>query len=219
MSYFRELPDLEYQSPLSNRVSSKTYMRAKNIFRRMKIRDDLQNIFTVFNKYVIKDGARPDTVAEELYGSSTLDWVVTISAGIVNIKNEWPLSSKDIYNFSEEKYGLSGLNDTHHYETKEIKNSSGNIVLPKGKVVDSDYTIRYFDNGVEKSSTIPDTVVGVTNYEYETEENLKKQNIYVLKKRYLQQFMIDMKNEMTYKKSSQYVNDKLIRTENTRITI
>ena len=194
-------------------------MRAKNIFRRMKIRDDLQNIFTVFNKYVIKDGARPDTVAEELYGSSTLDWVVTISAGIVNIKNEWPLSSKDIYNFSEEKYGLSGLNDIHHYETKEIKNSSGNIVLPKGKVVDSDYTIRYFDNGVEKSSTIPDTVVGVSNYEYETKENLKKQNIYVLKKRYLQQFMIDMKNEMTYKKSSQYVNDKLIRTENTRITI
>ena len=82
MGYFRELPNLQYQSPFSNRVSSDSYVLAKNIFRRMKMRDDLQNVFTVFNKYIIKDGARPDTIAEELYGKSTLDWVIIISAGI-----------------------------------------------------------------------------------------------------------------------------------------
>ena len=51
MGYFRELPNLQYQSPYSNRISSESYTTAKNIFRRMKIRDDLKNVFSVFNKY------------------------------------------------------------------------------------------------------------------------------------------------------------------------
>ena len=59
---------------------------------------------------------------------------------------------------------------------------------------------------------------GVTNYEYETEINNKKRTIDVLRSEYLQQFLNDIRNEMIYKKSSQFVNDKLIKTENTRIT-
>ena len=55
MSYFRELPDLEYQSPLTDRISSTQYVRVKNIFRRLKIRDDLKDVFVLFNKYIIPD--------------------------------------------------------------------------------------------------------------------------------------------------------------------
>ena len=40
MGYFREIPNLEYQSPFSNRLSNSSYVTAKNLFRRMKIRDD-----------------------------------------------------------------------------------------------------------------------------------------------------------------------------------
>ena len=76
MSYFRELPNFQYQSPFIDSLSSSEYVTVKNIFRRVKLRDDLQNIFTVFDKFVIKEGARPDTVAEEVYGKSDLDWVV-----------------------------------------------------------------------------------------------------------------------------------------------
>ena len=47
MSYFRELPDLEYQSPLTDRISSTQYVRVKNIFRRLKIRDDLKDVFVL----------------------------------------------------------------------------------------------------------------------------------------------------------------------------
>ena len=89
MGYFRELPDLEYQSFLSDAVSTKDYLTVKNLFRRNKLRDDLQNVFTLFNKYEIVQGARPDTVAEEFYGSADLDWVVLLTAGIINVRNEW----------------------------------------------------------------------------------------------------------------------------------
>ena len=65
MGFFRELPNLLYQSPLSSRTSADEYIEVKNLFRRVKLREDLQNVFTVFDKYEIAQGARPDTVAEK----------------------------------------------------------------------------------------------------------------------------------------------------------
>ena len=218
MGYFRELPNLQYQSPFTSRVSSDSYVTVKNLFRRMKIRDDLQNVFTVFNKFTISDGERPDTVARNLYGKSTFDWVVLTTAGIVNVRNEWPLSSKELYDFTVEKYGLTEINNVRHYETTEVKNSRGVIVLPKGKIVDQNFTIPKPDISNNDTETL-NPVRGVTYYEYEVEENEKKRNIFVLRSEYLQQFLNDIRNEMTYKRSSQYVNDKLIKTENTRVTI
>ena len=214
MSYFRELPNLEYQSFLSSRKGSDDYLLVKNIFRRVKLRDDLQNVFTIFNKYQIQEGARPDTVAEELYGSSQYDWVVLISAGIINVRNEWPLSDRDIYRYSEELYG-NDLNAVHHYETIEVKDSRGRLILPAGKIVDSFFTIP--DPNIPIQTLNP--VVGISNYEYEVRKNNKKRGIYVLKPSYLQQAINDTRKAMIYDRSSQYVNDKLIRTENTRITM
>jgi len=213
MSYFRELPDLEYQSPLADRNSSQSYLRVKNLFRRVKLRDDLQNVFTLFNKYQIPEGARPDTVAEELYGSSEYDWVVLLSAGIVNVRNDWPLSDRDIYRFTENKYGDS-INDIKYYQTTQVKDSKGRLILPAGKVVDSGFTIQ---NPNLPLLTI-NPVVGVTNYEYEVLQNNEKRLIYILKPTYLQQFVTDIRRELFYDKSSQYVNSKLIRTENTRVS-
>ena len=215
MSYFRELPDLEYQSPFVDRVSSDAYVRAKNLFRRVKLRDDLQNVFTLFNKYQIPDGARPDTVAEELYGRSDLDWVVILTAGIINIRNEWPLSNKDIYNYAEEIYGTQ-LNTLHHYETKEVKDSQGRLILPAGKVVDYNFTIP--DPDVPTQNITPAPVTEISNYEYEVRKNEKKRTIYILKKGFLQQYLNDMRKIMYYDKSSQYIDKTLIRTENTRVT-
>lgn len=211
MSYFRELPNLEYQSFLSDRTSVDEYILVKNLFRRVKLRDDLQNIFTIFDKYQIVDGARPDTVAEELYGSAQYDWVVLISAGITRVRDQWPLSDKQVYDYAESIYG-EDLNAIHHYETTEVKDSQDRLILPAGKVVDADFTIP--NPGVPTTTLNP--VVGVSNYEYEVLKNNDKRGIYVLKPRYLQQVLLDTRREMYYDKSSQYVNDRLIKTENTR---
>jgi len=213
MSYFREIPNLEYQSFLSTRKSSDDYLLVKNIFRRVKLRDDLQNVFTIFNKYQIQEGARPDTVAQEIYGSSQYDWVVLVGANIINVRNEWPLSDRDIYRYSEQLYG-NDLNEIHHYETTEVKDSNGRLILPKGKVVDSNFTI---PKPNFPTQTI-NPVTGISNYEYEVIKNDKKRSIYILKPSYLQQAINDIKKAMTYDRSSQYVNDKLIKTQNTRVS-
>lgn len=215
MSYFRELPDLEYQTPLSDRSSSDQYVIVKNLFRRVKLRDDLQNVFTIFNKYQIPDGSRPDLVAQELYGSSEYDWVVLISAGIINIRDQWPLSDKDIYDYTLEVYG-SNLNSINHYETIEVKDSKGRLILPKGKIVDASFTIP--DPEIPTTNISPNPVIGITNYEYEIQKNNEKRTIYVLKPIYLQQILKDTRKSLLYDESSEYVNERLIRTENTRNT-
>jgi len=228
MSYFRELPNLEYQSFLSDRKSSLDYVITKNIFRRVKLRDDLESIFSLFNKYSIPDGARPDTVAEALYGKADYDWIVILTANITNIRDQWPLSDKDVYTFSENKYGLEGLSQIKYYETTEIKDSSGRLILPAGKVVDSTFKVSYYDNGLLYTNDltslganvkyISNPIAGVTNYEYEVLKNNDKRSINVLKPVYLQQYLNDLRRIMHYDRSSQYVNNRLIRTENTKNT-
>ena len=66
MSYFREIPDILYQSNLLHKTSSREYIRIKNIFRRVKIQDWIAENTNFFNRYTIRDGDRPDTVAERL---------------------------------------------------------------------------------------------------------------------------------------------------------
>jgi len=219
MGYFRELPDVEYQSFLSDAISSKDYLLVKNLFRRNKLRDDLQNVFTLFNKYQIPEGARPDTVAEEFYGSADLDWVVLITAGIINVRDEWPLSNYQLYQYAEKKYGVENLSNIHHYETKEIKDSKGRLILPAGKDVNEDFTLTYSDDGTKVSLSGSNVRIGVANWTYETIENNKKSSIYLLRRGYLQQFLNDMREIMTYGLSSQYITDSVIRTENTKVTI
>ena len=395
MTYFRELPNLEYQSFLSDSNSSDQYLIVKNLFRRVKLRDDLQNVFTVFDKYQIPDGSRPELVAQELYGSTQYDWVVIVAAGITRLRDQWPLSDKQVYDYAESIYG-NDLNAIHHYETTEVRDSENRLILPAGKVVDSDFSFVYLDkqesysnslneisytetcaentpsnsnivkvslsnnylniqdelfinqtyipivsitNGttitgittsfvgvatalgnigitttiitgistnatgniinvgqtlkkstgiigsgvtvtsigagtvyinpatenttslnnlelsfgsyvttittentknISLSSPIPisisrgndlifkvnstvlikeNPVTGVSNYEYEVRKNNEKRSIYVLKPRYLQQVINDTRKAMTYDKSSQYVNDTLIKTENTKVSI
>lgn len=214
MGYFRELPNLLYPSFLPEKASSLDYIEVKNIFRRVKVRDDLYNNFTVFQKYEIPEGARPDTVAEDVFGSANFDWVVLTVAGIINVRNEWPLSNHDLYNYCFDKYGDS-LNSVRFFETKEVKNADGKLILPKGKVVDSGFTIPNPDN----VSANLNPVVGISNYEYETRLNDEKRNIYVLREGYIQTFLNDIREIMTYDESSEFVDERTIQTENFYITV
>jgi hypothetical protein len=214
MSYFNELPDLLYQSPLSNKNSSLEYIRVKNLFRRVKIRNDLEKNFTLLNKYQIPDGVRPEVVAEGLYGDAGLDWVVLITAGITNVRDQWPLSNKDVYKYCINKYG-NDLNDVRFYETTEVKDSSGRLILPAGKVVDSNFQIPNPDN---PSATL-NPVTSVSNFVYEIRKNEEKRGIYLLRPEYLQLFLNDMRRIMYYEKSSQFVDRRLAKTENTNNTL
>jgi hypothetical protein len=234
MSYFRELPDLLYQSNLLHKTSSQDYVLIKNLFRRVKIKDYLNDNVAYFKKYTIGDGERPDTLANKLYGSPDRDWIVVLNAGITNIKDEWPLGSYDLYRYVEDKYGVTKMNNIHHYETVEIRDNRGRLILPPGQKVAQNFTIKTPYNASDDNFYIAikplsenqyyrgmnqdiNPVVGISNYEYETLKNEDKREIDIMKPSYLQQFLNDMRTLMNYDESSLTINKKLMTTENTRL--
>lgn len=213
MTYFREVSDLLYQSQQPNRNSSYDYVRVKNLFRRAKIRDDFFQNAASFTKYKIIGEERPEQIAQKLYGSSTYDWIVLISNNIINIRTEWPLSDSEFSDYLERKYTQTELLEPHHYETTAVIDSRGKLIIPAGKIVDSNFSITYYDG----LSITKNPVKMVSVYEYEIQQNDKKRNIYVLRNRYLQTAIDDMKRIMSYGFSSQYVNDSTKKGESLRV--
>ena len=213
MTYFRELPNVEYENFLESSTGSQDYILTKNLFLRGKLRDDLAVNFVNFTKYTIGDGERPDQIAEAVYGSADYDWVVLISAGITNVQNEFPLSSQQLYDYVTEKYGVEGANDIAFYETTEVKDRLNRLILPAGVNVDKNFTI---PNPDDPALGFLNPVLGVTNWEYENRINEEKRTINILNKAYLNQFVLDMRDLATYKFNSEFVNPKTIRVANTK---
>ena len=164
---------------------------------------------------------RPDNVAANYYGSSELDWLVLTCNNIINVQSEWPMLQNDFDRFILDKYGsYANVNATHHYETQEVKNSNGVIIVPKGLKCESDYSITYFDYNTQREVTVlsADCTTEVTNYTYEERIEDKKRNIYLLKPRYINVIRDDMEIAMEYKKgSTQYVNPTLKKAENIKL--
>ena len=148
-----------------------------------------------------------------------MDWVVLLSNNIVNIQSEWPLPQRDFDRYILEKYETyEKLNDTHHYETKEVKNTIGAIIVPEGLQVPSDYSVTYYDWYQSGEVTRSDITTEVTNLDYEEKIDNNKRSIFLLKKIYLNVVQDDLEEMMEYKKgSSQYVDGTLKVAENIRL--
>ena len=217
-NYFNSIPDFAYPSRLPDAKIS-DYIVVKNLFKRGKLRDEIYQNIAFFTKYEIIGNDRPDNVAAEVYGDSDLDWVVLLSNNIVNVQSEWPLLQNDFDRFMLDKYGTyEKMNDTHHYETKEVKNTVGAVIVPEGVQVPSDYSVTYYDWYQSGEVTRSDITTEVTNYDYEIKKEDAKRNIYLLKNSYLHIIINDLQEMMTYKKgSTQYVNETLKAAENIKI--
>ena len=105
MAYFQELPNIAHTSllPVRNKIEDRIIV--KNLFKRSKLRTDVDQAITAFNYYYVEDQQRPDVLAQELYGDSELDWVVLTSNNITNVRDQWPLNHDDLHSYMLEKYG------------------------------------------------------------------------------------------------------------------
>ena len=237
MAYFNELPNIAYQSPLSHKNSSADYIVVKNLFRRTKLADYIKNAASVFDKFIIGEGDRPDTVAEALYGDARLDYVVILVAGITNINHQWPLQDYQVYDYALSKYGdEETMSQIRHYETFEIRDEQNRQILPPNLIVDANfkidgtihkypnttkYTLRsqagftQLDDKDEFTVATDNIARAVTNLEFEYTENEKKREIDVLKNGYLGTFINDLRDIVRYDKSSSYVTSNLAVVENT----
>ena len=231
MAYFEELPNISQPSllPRSNKVEDRVIV--KNLFKRSKLRTDVDQAITAFNYYYIEDQQRPDVLAQELYGDSELDWVVLTSNNITNVRSQWPLNHDDLHSYMLEKYGSeTNILGIHHSETIKIIDKYNRVVLPGGSKVDADFTFTFVGTvtsstgslirvnfGGSNSNTIT-PVASITNYDYEVKVNEGKRKIRILKPEYVGAFISEHRQIMKYERSSDYISKKLKGTDNPRIS-
>lgn len=114
----------------------------------------------------------PESVADNLYSDSSLDWLILYTAGIINEYDNWVKDADDIHKLCESKYedGVTGIN---YYKSL------------LGSVVDH-YTSSLYRKGI---IPVPETVIPVTNYEHEMQLNEKRKTINVINPQYISSFL------------------------------
>jgi len=110
------------------------------------------------------------------------------------------------------------LNEIHHYESNEVKDTNGVIIFPKGVRVSAAQSVSYFEPLSEESVTVNPISRAVTNFEYEQKVNDDKRRIFLIKPIYLGVVFDDLEEMMTYKEgSTQFVSESMKRADNIRL--
>ena len=207
--YFSIVPNIIYdEKPIKYPFSESDKVVAKNFFRRYKLNDDIFSYTVYFNLHSIKDGERPDMIAQTYYGDPFFDWVVLLTNNLVNAQYDWPLSNYDLYKTLEKEYS-DPYNEIHHYETIKIAQ------YPAGLRVDKAFFDKQHKINVDGTVSIVNgsAICGpVSVSDHYAKENEKKRNIYILKPKYFRSFVDDFKKRNQYKKSTNFISQRLKQT-------
>ena len=207
--YFKIVPNIAYdQKPISFPFSKSDYIVAKNFFRRYKLNDDIFSYAVYFSKYAIKDGERPDSLAEKAYGNVFYDWVILLTNNLVNVQYDWPMTNYQISKVLESEYD-DAYNEIDHYETIKIGQ------YPAGLRVDETFYNAQHKINVDGTVSIKNgsEICGpVSVAEQFYRDNEKKREIYLLKPAFFQSFVDDFRKKNLYKKDANYISQRLKKT-------
>ena len=167
--FFNQFPLIEYNlSGVNGNTTTVT-----DIFRRVKVRSKLQNNITLFDKYDVHEGEKPEDVAYKIYGDADYFWVITLVNNIVNRFYDWPLDSFSFQQYINDKY--TNPMGIHHYEITQISGKqSGNGP--------ADYSHKIEVNSNQAGAQ------SVSNRDYEDRLQDEKRQIRVLSPQYLGAF-------------------------------
>ena len=206
--FFSYLPKIEYTPTRTQfQFTNQDFVVAANIFKGLSI-DNSVYATDLFTELQLQDGVRPDQVSEAVYGTPEYDWVVLLTNKIVDVKNDWPLSSAEFEKFIYKEY--ENPHAVKHYLTKEVKNDLGEIVLPGGLEVYYDpsdpdsFQITYpksYNPFVEETENGLVLLTSTTHYEWEQERNNKRRFLQILKPTYLETFVKIFRVATQYNKS------------------
>jgi len=171
-SYFSNFPNVYVAEGLGNDENFK-YRLVKNIFRKVKSRDDLAQYTTQFEAYEIQPGETPSAIAQEFFDDPFLDWVILLINNITDVYEQWPRSENDLYTYLTEVY--DDPDGIHHYETQEVLYNDI-VFIKQGIQVNSTFRATLPD-GTTLGET--DSVYSVTNYEHEQYLNEIKRQILI----------------------------------------
>lgn len=212
-NYFSKFPDIKYGVKM-NKSGVIDYITIKDYFNHVVMRDYEFSRGTLLTPYYIKNGERPDQISYNEYEDEQYYWIILHVNDIVDYYQEWPLSQYELDRMIVRKYGsIEAAEDIHHYETIEIKDEWGSVLLPgrgslgpdrggigrSGLVVSEDYSFTYptypgSQIYITKSGSRGTNAVctPITNRQYEYDLNEDKSQVWILNKTFLPDFLRDL---------------------------
>lgn len=136
MAYFTKFPVLQY--PLDISGQGVRFVFVRNLLRRIALSEDLTQGVGVFLSYDIKDGERPEHIAERMYGDPSFHWIVLLCNNIINPYHDWYKSGTVFEEYTQKKYSgfsvyLTKTDDTLLFNQKIVNGCT----LTQGSVSDS----------------------------------------------------------------------------------
>ena len=162
MAYFSYFPIIGYD--VRGTKNDENVQTITNILTRVRKKLEIVN-HAFFEQYSVMDGDTPESLAHQVYGDSTLHWIILYGNYMTNPYYDWPLGYRDLQKFVNKKYGVANINNTHHYE-------------------DAD---KYEVDSTASGAT------AITNFVYEETLNDAKRNINIIKPEYTQQIISEFK--------------------------
>lgn len=187
-NYFKKLPNIDYAVSV-NKAGQRTSLNIKDFFRFVKIKDVSLRYDSFYYTYTIKNGERPDQIAHQEYGDTRYYWMILQTNDIVDYYAQWPLSQYELDRFLLKKYGSpEGIDEIHHYETREVRDDDGRLVLEAGIKVDKDFRFEYQANPYAQIYRYAEPVE-ITNLKYEYRLNDAKSEIVLINKKFIGRLM------------------------------
>ena len=173
--YFSAFPIIPYDS-----IGDYNFKDVTNLLRRVRLRAKVKTNTMLFDTYDVKEGETPEMIADKLYGSPELHWVILMLNDITDRFHQWPMNTSQFNQYVSDKY--DDVNGTHHYE---IAQDSG------------DTTIKiWVENDADTDAYTSTAITRITNYEYEEEEQDRKRQIQLLDTRYVNIFINEFNDRM-----------------------
>jgi hypothetical protein len=92
--YFDYFPTINYEG-----------QRVKDITRRNGFTQLAASNPALYLPFTVKEGERPEDIANYYYGSTDYTWLVYMSNNIIDPYHQWPMAEADFNNYLIQKYG------------------------------------------------------------------------------------------------------------------
>lgn len=93
MKYFENFPIIEYQG-----------RKVRDITRRSAFTKAVANNPYLYYPYTVKEGERPEDIAEFYYGSVDYVWLVYLANNIIDPYYQWTMDEQTFRNYLVDKY-------------------------------------------------------------------------------------------------------------------
>jgi hypothetical protein len=183
---------------------------SKNLFRRVRFRDNLNALYVASTRYTVQQGETPEQISTKQYGSPEWYWTILILNNIIDVHNDWPVSDYELDLAIEKQYGDT-QDDTKFWETKEVYEGN-NLVLEGGVIIEynegrtEQQSVNYYPSFTFKNFTATQLMNKVTNREFEYRKNEEKKEIFLIKPEFLTTMQEEIQTLFAY--DTEYKIDK-----------